>query len=300
MSIPDDTASPRRYPDPDDGNLRVTLSPDVRKSLAELPRKEVAASIRSPRAGKDSVAPSTISRIIHGRSSPTRRVAAKIASLLRRDPLEVVAGLEKPYPISEWGPKVIYKRGGFRNSVLRLFRALSPFLDANVHFEVPTDAERPFRRVILSARAEYEYQSFRIDLPDGWRELEKLDFVLSNRILSSPGLVFDYGILEVERDALRAYEIWTRRYQVIPIPPDVETIRVEVWNDGDERPTVIRSGSEFELGSMPHQVATDESRAARMVPLGGIRQVTAPVVRFPAAGVQTRAPYLRIELVDRD
>jgi hypothetical protein len=182
-----------RYPDPDDAELRVLLTEDVRSGLAHLPRKEVAALIRSSHAGKESVAPSTVSCIVHGTSNPTRRVARKIASLLKRDPLEVETGLEQPYPSSVWGAHIIYKSGGFRERVFRLFKQLSPFLDANVHFGSPTDADRPHRHVLYAARPEFEYQVFQLGLPPKRSETAGFDLVLSNRIHSSPRIQLVQG-----------------------------------------------------------------------------------------------------------
>lgn len=289
-------AQGRKLPDPDDATLRVVLTEEARRALSSLPRKEVAALVRSSRARGDSVAPSTISRIVSGMIHPTRRVAARLASVLGRHPMELASGLVDAHPISEWGEQVIYKRGGFRGRVANLLQRLAPFLDENVHFGIPSDPERQFRRLIRSARVAYEYQAFRIELPHGHDQLDDLDFVLSTQMLDSPPLVFDFGILEIRGHELRVYEIWMRRYHVVPLAPTTDAIWVELWNDGRDLPSLVRSRHEVDLGAMPSAESDDGTTVRRMVPASDRPRDAAPVALFPAGGLQTRAPYTRIEI----
>lgn len=289
-------AQGRKLPDPDDATLRVVLTDEARRALSTLPRKEVAALVGSSRARGDNVAPSTISRIISGMIHPTRRMAARLASVLGRHPMELASGLVDAHPISEWGEQVIYKRGGFRGRVADLLHHLAPFLDDNVHFGIPSDPERQFRRLIRSARAAYEYQAFRIDLAHGHERVDDLDFVLSTQMLQSPPLVFDFGILEIRGSELRVYELWMRRYHVVPLPPTADAIWVELWNDGRDLPSLVRSRHEFDFRAMPSEESADGATVRRMIPASEVPRDMAPVAVFPAGGLQTRAPYTRIEI----
>lgn len=283
----------KNYPDPDDLTLRVVLSDEVRRELANLPRKEVAAAVRSSRTDKESVAASTISRLIHGAFNPTRRMARRLAEILGRDPLEVASGWETPHPMTHWGAQVMYKRGGFRERTVRLMRSFAPLLDETMHFDMPHDRERQLRRVVHSARATFEYQVFAIETEVPLRELAPLDFVLSNRIFAPPTIFFDYGILEIDLDVLRIYEIWMRRYQVIELPAGARRIWVEVWNDGGDVPSLVRSSRDFSLVG----AAEPAGGLKRMLPADPRPDGASPLAMFPAGGLQTKAPYTRIQVV---
>jgi len=260
---------------PDDPSIRVELAESFRRDLGEQKQMSVAAAVDSPRRKGSArrLDPSSVSRYVGGKISPTLMMARRLAAAAGRPLAEAVAGYSTRHARSteSWAKQLLYARD-YRAKALALVDRFSIVL-RHIHFGVVSDRKRQYRRVVRPAgdRAEYTYVEITLEKPLG--HIAQAEIIISYRLLDRPPIFIDFGRIELTPELVSGFELWTRRSHVERVAPDTSRLCIQTWIDGLATDFVIRSQCPFTLGPMlwPEQLP-DEPRVVVAFHPGGIHR----------------------------
>ena len=176
---------------PDDPSVRVDLAESFRRDLEGRGRAQVAEKVFSP--GRSVLHPSSVSRYLRGRVSPTLLVARRLAAAAGRPLAEAVVAYSRPYGRSteRWAKEMFYARP-FRGRVFAFLEMFNNVL-GYVHFGFPADRERSWRRVLRPQHDRPEYAYFEITIDEPLDEAVPFDVILAYQLFDHPAVFIDYG-----------------------------------------------------------------------------------------------------------
>lgn len=187
---------------PDDPSVRVDLAESFRRDLEGQGRAQVAEKVFSP--GRDHVLhPSSVSRYLRGRVSPTLLVARRLAAAAGRPLAEAVVAYSGRYgrPTERWAKEMFYARP-FRGRVFAFLEMFNNVL-GYVHFGFPTDRERGWRRVVRPQHDRPEYAYFEIIIEEPPDQAVPFDFILAYQLFERPAVFIDYGRISLAKPTNR-------------------------------------------------------------------------------------------------
>jgi hypothetical protein len=176
---------------PDDPSIRVVLAEGFRRELGRERRARVASKVLSP--GRSVLHPSSVSRYLRGRVSPTLLVARRLAAAAGRPLAEAVVAYSGRYgrPTQRWAMEMFFARP-FRSRVFAFLEMFNNVL-GYVHFGFPTDRERSWRRVVRPQHDRAEYAYFEIAIDEPLDQAAPFDFILAYQLFEHPAVFIDYG-----------------------------------------------------------------------------------------------------------
>jgi hypothetical protein len=180
---------------PDDPSIRVVLAEGFRRELGRERRARVASKVLSP--GRSVLHPSSVSRYLRGRVSPTLLVARRLAAAAGRPLAEAVVAYSRPYGRSteRWAKEMFYARP-FRGRVFAFLEMFNNVL-GYVHFGFPTDRERSWRRAVRPSHDRAEYAYFEIAIEGPLDQAVPFDFILAYQLFEHPAVFIDYGEITI-------------------------------------------------------------------------------------------------------
>jgi hypothetical protein len=259
---------------PDDPSIRVDLAESFRRDLKQRRRVRVARKVLSP--GRSVLHPSSVSRYIGGKVSPTLIVAKRLAAAVGKPVTEAVAGYSARYgrPTESWTKELLFART-FRRKVFEFLGQFANVL-GYVHFGFPADPARGYRRVVRPQHERPEYGYFEVQIEEPVLKDAPVEFILSYLLFEHPPLFIDYGRIAVGVDEVSGFELWTRRSHREQVSPGVSRVWVQTWLDGKVTDFVVRSSCPFTL--------------SRMLSAGELPDGPLTVIPFHPGGIHRHAP----------
>lgn len=237
---------------PDDPGNRVELSEDFRHDLEQEKRSSVAAGVYSPRrrASAQRLDPSSVSRYISGKVSPTLTTARRLATAAGKPLAEAVAGFSERYarPTETWARQLLWART-YRGKAFDVLRSFNIVL-RHIHFGIVSDFERQYRHQLRPDQDCADYRYFEVIFERPLAEIAPADMVVSYRLVDRPAVYVDYGRITITAEEVTGFELWTLRSHTQPMAPSATSFWIQTWIDGQATDFVVRSGRSFSVGPM--------------------------------------------------
>jgi transcriptional regulator with XRE-family HTH domain len=263
---------------PDDPSIRVDLAEGFRRDLEQEKRISVAAAVHSPRrrVSAQRLNPSSVSRYVRGKVSPTLTMARRLATAAGRPLAEAVAGFSERHERStaSWAEQLLWART-YRRKAMELLESFSMVL-RHIHFGVVSDRQRQYRHQLRPDRDCADYRYFEITFEQPVGEIAPADVVVSYRLVDRPPVFIDYGRITVTAEKVTGFELWTLRSHGQGISPGATSFWIQTWIDGKATDFVVRSSHPFSVGPMV---------LGEVIPAGPMA-----IIRFEPGGIHRHAP----------